>query len=83
MCLRDLLVRAGWSLLSAASPAPGFARRGVIVWTPAAQRQIADALAAALREAFAVQVVEREDGGPVAVTVGVATWSTARGLRPR
>jgi hypothetical protein len=82
MCLRDLLVRAGWSQLSDAGPAPGFARRGVIVWAPADKVRIADALAAALRGLFAVQVVERNDGGPVAVTVGVATWSTSRGLLP-
>ena len=83
MCLRELLVRGGWSQLSAASPAPGFSRRGVIVWTPPAERHIADALGAALRELFAVQVVERDDGGPVALTVGIATWSTTRGLLPR
>jgi hypothetical protein len=82
LCLRDLLVRAGWSQLSAASPAPGFARRGVIVWAPAEKMRVADALAAALRELFAVEVVERNDGGPVALTVGAATWSTARGLLP-
>jgi hypothetical protein len=82
-CLRELLVQGGWSQLSAASPAPGFSRRGVIVWTPPAQREIADALGAALGELFAVTVVERDDGGPVALTVGVATWSTSRGLLPR
>ena len=82
-CLRDLLVRAGWSQLSAASPAPGFARRGVIVWTPLAKRQLADTLASALRELFAVQIVERDDGGPVALTVGIASWSTSRGLLPQ
>jgi hypothetical protein len=80
MCLGDLLVRAGWSQLSDASPAPGFARRGVIVWAPADKARVADALAAALRGLFAVQVVERNDDGPVAVSVGVATWSTSRGL---
>jgi hypothetical protein len=82
LCLRDLLLRAGWSQLSDASPAPGFARRGVIVWSPADKMRIADALATALRGLFAVSVVERNDGGPVAVTVGVATWSTTRGLLP-
>jgi hypothetical protein len=80
LCIRDLLVRAGWSQLSDASPAPGFERRGVIVWAPADKMRIADALAAALRGLFPVSVVERHDGGPVAVTVGIATWSTARGL---
>jgi hypothetical protein len=80
LCLRDLLLRAGWSQLSDAGPAPGFARRGVIVWAPADKMRIAEALAPALRGLFAVSVVERNDGGPVAVTVGVATWSTARGL---
>jgi hypothetical protein len=80
LCLRDVLLQAGWSQLSDASPAPGFARRGVIVWAPADKVRVADALAAALRGLFAVEVVERNDGGPVAVTVGVATWSTARGL---
>lgn len=82
LCLRDLLVRGGWSPLSAVSPAPGFERRGVIVWTPADKMRVAETLAAALRGLFAVQVVERNDGGPVAVTVGVATWLTARGLLP-
>jgi hypothetical protein len=80
LCLRDLLVGAGWSPLSAIGPAPGFERRGLIVWTPSEKKRVAEALAAALRQAFAVQVVERNDGGPVAVTVGVATWSTARGV---
>jgi hypothetical protein len=78
--LQDVLLRAGWSLLSAAGPAPGFARRGVIVWAPAEKMRVAAALGAALRDLFAVEVVERNDGGPVAVTVGVATWSTSRGL---
>jgi hypothetical protein len=82
LCLGDLLLRAGWSLQSPAGPAPGFARRGVIVWTPADKLRIAEALAAALRGLFAVQVVERNDGGPIALTVGVATWSTSRGLLP-
>ena len=80
LCIRDLLVRAGWSQLSDAGPAPGFERRGVIVWAPADKMRVADALAAALRGLFLVSVVERNDGGPVAVTVGVATWSTARGV---
>ena len=82
LCLRELLVRAGWSPLSPAGPAPGFERRGVIVWMPPEQVRVATALAAALRGPFAVQVVERSDGGPVAVTVGVATWSTTRGVMP-
>jgi len=80
LCIRELLVRGGWSPLSAAGPAPGFQRRGVIVWTPAEKVRVADALAAALRGELPVHVVERNDGGPVAVTVGVATWSTARGV---
>ena len=72
-CLFDLLVRADWAPLSPINPAAGFARRGVILWAPPARRGIADALAAALDGVFAVQVVERDDGGPVALTVGVAT----------
>jgi hypothetical protein len=82
LCIRDLLVRGGWSPLSAASPAPGFQRRGVIVWKPAEKARVAEALAAALQGELPVQVVERNDGGPVAVTVGVATWSTTRGVLP-
>ncbi len=81
-CLRELLVRAGWSPLSAASPAPGFQRRGVIVWAPADQARVAEAITATLRGPLAVQVVEPNDGGPVALTVGVATWSTSRGVLP-
>jgi hypothetical protein len=82
LCIRELLVRGGWSALSSPSPAPGFQRRGVIVWAPAEKTRIAEALAAALRPELPVQVVERNDGGPVAVTVGVATWSTTRGVQP-
>lgn len=41
---------------------------------------IAAALAIPLREIFVVQVVERPDGGPVAVTVGQAARAMARGL---
>lgn len=81
LCIRELLVRGGWSPLSAPSPAPGFQRRGVIVWAPREKTRIAAALAAALQGDLPVQVVERNDGGPVAVTVGVATWSTTRGLQ--
>ena len=80
LCIRELLVRGGWSPLSPPSPAPGFQRRGVIVWTPPEKTRVAEALAGALRAELAVQVVERNDGGPVAVTVGVATWSTTRGV---
>ena len=83
LCVRDLLVRGGWSPLSPASPAPGFQRRGVIVWAPHEMTRVAEALAAALQGEFATQVVERNDGGPVAVTVGVATWSTTRGVLGR
>jgi len=82
LALRDTLVAAGWSQLSAAGPAPGFSRKGLIVWAPAEGRGIADDIADALTAAFAVQVIERTDGGPVALTVGVATWATARGVRP-
>lgn len=81
LCIRELLVRGGWSPLSAAGPAPGFQRRGVIVWAPREKTRVAEALAAALQDELPVQVVERNDGGPVAVTVGVATWSTTRGLQ--
>ena len=81
-CIRELLLRAGWIQLSAASPAPGFNRRGVILWAPPAMVGTAEALAVPLGEVFAVQVVERSDGGPVAVTVGLATWSTVRGVMP-
>lgn len=81
LCIRELLVRGGWSPLSAASPAPGFQRRGVIVWAPPEKTRIAEALAAALQGDLPVQVALRNDGGPVAVTVGVATWSTARGMQ--
>lgn len=80
LTIRELLVRGGWSPLSPAGPAPGFQRRGVIVWAPAANTRVAEALAAALQDHLPVQVVERNDDGPVAVTVGVATWSTTRGL---
>jgi hypothetical protein len=80
LCIRELLVRGGWSPLSPAGPAPGFQRRGVIVWSPAEMARVAEALAAALRRELPVQVVERNDGGPVAVAVGVATWSTTRGV---
>jgi len=83
MCIRELLVRGGWSPLSQASPAPGFQRRGVIVWAPTEKTRIAVALAAAMQGELAAQVVERNDGGPVAVTVGLATWSTARGVSGR
>jgi len=82
LCIRELLVRGGWSPLSPASPAPGFQRRGVIVWAPREKARVAETLAAALHAELPVQVVERDDGGPVAVTVGVATWSTTRGLVP-
>ena len=81
LALRDVLLGAGWSQLSAASPAPGFNRRGIIVWVPPERRRVADELARAIGPAFAVQVVERTDGGPVALTVGVATWADARGAR--
>ncbi|MEA2661765.1 MAG: hypothetical protein QOH08_1337 [Chloroflexota bacterium] len=81
-CLRDILLRAGWSQLSAMSPAPGFPRRGVILWAPPTKIHLVNALAAPLRELFAVQIVERDDGGPVALTVGLATWATSRGLLP-
>ncbi len=80
MAFRDVLVGAGWSQLSAASPAPGFARRGIIVWSPPDRRALADDIAAALR-GFPVQVVERTDGGPIAITVGSATWAAVRGTR--
>jgi hypothetical protein len=80
-CMLDLLLRAGWSQLSRASPAPGFSRRGIILWAQAVHFPIADTLAAPLRELFTVQIVERQDGGPVALTVGVATWATTRGVR--
>jgi len=80
LCIRELLVRGGWSPLSAAGPAPGFQRRGVIVWAPPEKARIAEALAAALQGELPVQVVDRNDSGPVAVTVGVATWSTTRGV---
>ena len=80
-CLGELLAQAGWSQLSAASPAPGFARRGVILWAPpGAGMVIAEALAVPLRTLFVVEIVERHDGGPVAVTVGQASWATTRGL---
>jgi len=82
LCIWELLVRGGWSPLSPASPAPGFQRRGVIVWAPREKARVAETLAAALHAELPVQVVERADGGPVAVTVGVATWSTTRGLVP-
>ena len=78
--IRELLVSGGWSPLSAPSPAPGFQRRGVIVWAPREKTRVAETLAGALRGELAVQVVERNDGGPVAVTVGVATWSSTRGM---
>ena len=78
--LRDLLVRAGWSQLSAVSPAPGFPRRGLILWAPPGEIALVEMLAAALRERFPVEVIERTDGGPVALTVGLATWASARGL---
>src|SRR5438105_575270 len=81
LALCELLLRAGWSQLSAVGPAPGFARRGVIVWSPPAETRLATALALALRQALATEVVERSDGGPIALTVGVATWASARGLR--
>jgi hypothetical protein len=80
LCIGDVLVRGGWSPLSPTGPAPGFQRRGVIVWTPAEKARVAEALAAALQGELPVKVVERNDGGPVAVTVGVATWSTTRGV---
>jgi hypothetical protein len=80
-CLLDVLLRAGWSQLSRESPAPGFSRRGIILWTQAVHLPIAETLAAPLRELFTVQIVERQDGGPVALTVGVATWATSRGVR--
>ena len=80
LCLGDLLRAAGWSQLSAPSPAPGFPRRGVILWASPHAMAIATALAIPLREIFMVHVVERHDGGPVAVTVGQATWAMARGL---
>ncbi|HEY8758659.1 MAG TPA: hypothetical protein VIN74_09185 [Candidatus Limnocylindria bacterium] len=83
LCLRALLLRAGWHQLSDVGPAPGFSRRGLILWTPSATLALVTALAQTLGELFAVQVVERHDGGPVAVTVGLATWSTARGVSPR
>ncbi len=80
LCLLDILVRSGWSQLSPVSPAPGFARKGLIVWAPAESIHIGEALAAALQELSVVQLVERHDGGPVAVTVGLATWTHTRGL---
>ncbi|MDQ6857549.1 MAG: hypothetical protein M3Z65_00975 [Chloroflexota bacterium] len=80
LCLGDLLRAAGWSQLSAPSPAPGFLRRGVILWASPHAMAITAALAIPLREIFMVEVVERHDGGPVAVTVGQATWAMARGL---
>lgn len=80
LCLGDLLRAAGWSQLSAPSPAPGFPRRGVILWASPHAMAVAAALAIPLREIFMVEVVERHDGGPVAVTVGRATWAAARGL---
>lgn len=83
LCLRGLLLRAGWHQLSDVGPAPGFSRRGLVLWTPSATLALVTALAEALGELFAVQVVERHDGGPVAVTVGLATWSSARGVVPR
>jgi hypothetical protein len=83
LCLHALLLRAGWHQLSDVGPAPGFSRRGLILWTPSATLALVTALAEALGELFAVQVVERHDGGPVAVTVGLATWSSARGVAPR
>ena len=46
LCIGELLVRGGWSPLSPAGPAPGFQRRGVIVWAPADKARVAEALAA-------------------------------------
>jgi hypothetical protein len=81
--IRELLLRGGWSPLSPASPAPGFQRRGVIVWAPREKVRVAEALAGALQPELPVQVVERNDGGPVALTVGVATWSATRAVQPQ
>jgi len=36
LCLHALLLRAGWHQLSDVGPAPGFSRRGLILWTPSA-----------------------------------------------
>ena len=80
--LRELLLGAGWSQLSAVSPAPGFVRQGLIVWTPPGDMAFAETIAAALRDCFPVEVIARTDGGPVALTVGRATWAAARGVRP-
>lgn len=79
-CLRDVLLRAGWSQLSEISPAPGFDRRGIVIWAPPGRIAVADDLAAALRRTFPVQIIERHDGGPVALTVGLASWEKARGI---
>ncbi len=78
--LLDVLLRSGWSQLSPLSPAPGFNRHGLIVWAPEASMHIAEALCASLQELSEVQLVERHDGGPVALTVGLATWMATRGL---
>ncbi|MDQ2943075.1 MAG: hypothetical protein M3R21_05320 [Candidatus Dormibacteraeota bacterium] len=82
LCLLDILLRSGWSQLSPVSQAPGFARHGLVVWAPKMSMNIAEAFAASLRDLSPVQVVERHDGGPVALTVGLATWKATRGSHP-
>ncbi len=80
--LLDVLLHSGWSQLSPLSPAPGFTRRGLIIWAPMASMHIAETLGASLQDLSDVQLVERQDGGPVALTVGLATWKATRGSHP-